>query len=137
VGKAELIAAMVPGAIIVSEAGLLGWSWYRAVRPGQTQAGSSSQKLPIWLVTMVTLDFATMALFRFVLGGEGFFPQADTTQKAVVIGSALAAVAACGVGVRTPAPGRTPFVIACVLLAAAWSSLGYLLFTPLISGPLF
>jgi hypothetical protein len=132
-----LIAGLVPGAIIVSEAGLLGWSWYRAVGGGQTQAGSSRQKLPVWLVAIVTLDFATLALFRFVLGGEGFFPQADTTQKSVVIGSALAAVAAGLVGVRRPARGRTPFVIACALLAAAWSLLAYLLFAPLISWPLF
>jgi len=137
VDRAELIAVMVPGAIIVSEAVLLGWSWYRAVRGGPTSAGSSRQKLPVWLVAIVTLDFVTMALFRFVLGGEGFFPQAETTQKALVFGSALMAVVACGVGVRRPAPGRTPFAIACVLLAAAWSLLGYLLFRPLISGPLF
>jgi hypothetical protein len=34
-----------------------------------------------------------------------------------------------------PVRDRIPFLIACLLLAATWSALGYLLFTPLISGP--
>jgi hypothetical protein len=129
----ELLGAVMTALTVVPVSGLLGWSWYCALRRKPPKEAETA--MPWWLPAIATLDFAGLLIFRFVLGGQGLLPQSESMQKMMVFGSVLMALAAAGLGWRQIAVGRIPFTVACLLLAVIWTAGAYLLFAPLISGP--
>ena len=131
----ELLGALMTMLIVVPVSGLLGWSWYCALRPQVRPSKQAATVMPWWFPAIATLDFAGLLIFRFVLGGRGLLPQSETVQKLVIFGSVVVALAAAGLGWRQIAVGRIPFTVACLLLAVIWTVGAYLLFAPLISGP--